>query len=100
MIPLDLQKCLQKVMNIKFDQEPPYEYILDCLQICFEKSLRACMPQAPPSNTSSTSNANWQAAHLSAHGNGYLFEWDRSPDAIKCIRNKRELSLAAATFHQ
>ena len=63
MIPNDLYDCLKKVLCLKFDQEPPYDYILKNLQNCFMKANRALTPQAPPS--SMNVNQNFSAAAAS-----------------------------------
>ena len=50
MIPIDLHECLKKILCLKFNEEPPYDYILYCLNLCFEKVVNARIPIGPPSN--------------------------------------------------
>ena len=50
MIPVDLHNCLKKVITMRFTDEPPYERIDKCLQVCFEKSILASIPKSPISS--------------------------------------------------
>ena len=37
MTPDGLKECLFVTMGLDFDEEPPYDAILDCLKDCFVK---------------------------------------------------------------
>ena len=50
MIPSEMCDCLKKVFMMGFDEEPPYDEILKCLQTCFEESLRTDSPSAALKN--------------------------------------------------
>jgi len=63
MIPIDLNECLKKILCLKFNEEPPYDYILYCLNLCFEKVVNARIPIGPPSNDLAPQ---------------YVFEWNRT----------------------
>ena len=84
MIPNDLYDCLKKVLCLKFDQEPPYDYILENLQNCFMKANVALTPQAPPSSMSINSSFLKSAASDKRQDdsdlpiNTYVFEWNRT----------------------
>ena len=32
MIPKNIQNCLKKVICLRYDEEPPYDWILQCLE--------------------------------------------------------------------
>ena len=49
MVPKDMHDCLKQVLCLKFEMEPPYDYILHCLNLCFEKLIRDREPVCPPS---------------------------------------------------
>ena len=66
MIPESLKKCLKRVMCLRFDEDPPYDFILESLYDCFCESIAQLQPGAPPSSVSAMSNRN------------YRFEWNRT----------------------
>ena len=66
MIPESLKKCLKRVMCLRFDEDPPYDFILECLYESFCESLAQLQPGAPPSSVSGMSHRN------------YRFEWNRT----------------------
>ena len=39
MVPIQLQKCLQRVLYLRFQEAPPYDYIVQSLKECFEWAL-------------------------------------------------------------
>ena len=49
MLPKDMHDCLRQVLQLGFETEPPYEYVLCCLNLCFEKLIRDTEPSCPPS---------------------------------------------------
>ena len=74
MVPKEFQDCLKKVLMLNFDEEPPYDYILNCLQRCFENSLQANAPIGPPSSQSCSGAAQKQNNDIE----NYVFEWNRT----------------------
>ena len=71
MVPRDLHNCLKKVLMLAFDQEPPYDYILDQLQKCFDQAVNMSMPIGPPSCAAALNQRNEQIDR-------YVFEWNRT----------------------
>ena len=39
--------CLKQVLCLKFESEPPYDYIFSCLNLCLEKVLQDDEPNRP-----------------------------------------------------
>lgn len=80
MLPLDLHDSLKKVLCMRFDQEPPYEQIIDGLEKCFKRAVISCEPQCPPSGGSSPiglSDRN-RVSNMQQEMHSYVFEWNRS----------------------
>ena len=76
MIPQSLQVCLKKVATVRFDQEPPYDYILNCLQGCFEQSIKATLPIYPRiiKVSSLVKDKEYKSPSTSSH----VFEWNHT----------------------
>jgi len=34
--PISMKNCLKRVLALTYEEEPPYDYILECLQASFE----------------------------------------------------------------
>ena len=41
MIPVELHEVFKTCICLKFQEEPPYDELLECLQVCFEKAVNA-----------------------------------------------------------
>lgn len=39
MVPVEMRLCLMKTLCLKFDQEPPYDLILESLMTCHKKAV-------------------------------------------------------------
>lgn len=68
-LPQDLHNCLKRVLCLKFDGEPPYDHILQCLDLCYEKAVKANSPICPPSMTDKV---------FSPKIKNYIFEWNHT----------------------
>ena len=65
--PFDLQQCLMETLSIEFDQEPPYDRILKCLDDCFQMELKK--------------SRQYSASPSSIYQNEsklYTYEWNRT----------------------
>ena len=71
MIPQDLHTCLKRVLMLQFDEEPPYDDILNTLQSFFEKSVALKTPSGPPSCAAVLNSRVEQI-------DSYVFEWNRT----------------------
>eukprot|EP00353_Schmidingerella_taraikaensis_P010003 CAMPEP_0185569004 /NCGR_PEP_ID=MMETSP0434-20130131/1771_1 /TAXON_ID=626734 ORGANISM="Favella taraikaensis, Strain Fe Narragansett Bay" /NCGR_SAMPLE_ID=MMETSP0434 /ASSEMBLY_ACC=CAM_ASM_000379 /LENGTH=396 /DNA_ID=CAMNT_0028183663 /DNA_START=258 /DNA_END=1450 /DNA_ORIENTATION=+ len=80
MVPAHLQPICKRVLCLNFEEEPPYDAILKCLQECFEMAVVASQPVCPPSMAGS--------AHVDPLKN-YVFEWNRT------VGNRFRMSLLA-----
>ena len=69
MCPVELLECLSMVLNMSYEQEPPYDDILRCLQSCFDKAVQASQPSCLPSRAKKTAFDPV---------NSYKFEWNRT----------------------
>ena len=84
MIPNEMRDCLKKVFMMRFDEEPPYDEILKCLQTCFEESLRTDSPSAAVKNI--TNGVESAGLHVVVDPiESYVFEWNLT--LAKRIRN-------------
>ena len=66
MTPEGLKDCLLKALCTKFDEEPPYDDILDCLNDCFIKSQQPSSSASPPPTEQYSDRES------------YTFEWKRN----------------------
>ena len=69
MVPPELQECAKRLLCLQFDEEPPYDYFIECLQQSFEKQLKDKRPNGPPSNSMRVVNEPQK---------NYVFEWNRT----------------------
>ena len=67
-VPVEMRLCLMKTLCLKFDQEPPYDLILESLMTCHKKAV-----------ASSGDLSLKKSAKSGGHANSlkYIFEWNR-----------------------
>ena len=64
MTPPALQECMRRVMTLQFKEEPPYDYIMDCLWSSLEQAVIEQSFGDPASGSDLVKN--------------YAFEWNRT----------------------
>ena len=79
-LPKDLHDCLKLVLRLRFDSEPPYKYILQCINQCYKKAVSASTPTCPTMMSEKVYYPNIE---------NYIFEWNHT------IGNRFRMSLLA-----
>ena len=68
-VPKDLFSIVRRTLCLSFSDEPPYDEMIRCLHLCFQKAIEASSPRCLPS--------------ISSHNRvdqlrNYVFEWNQT----------------------